>query len=378
MGFGAIKDLKKDQTQSYQRKYIKNLIVGSNLASLLMRDHLSSQSAALFSHEEIVERDLFFFPGNDVRGEANIAVLKALRPELEWQEREAPSRFYKDQKFREFGGRSKSETLLEGEEFFCDKGYYSDLRKLLPQQEKLAEYLSNSEEHFIDYIEKANPERLDEVTHWKIFCKDEVVIECENLFWGKSPAELAKLIKNKELLSNELIEMMVNSMGRKMLSVSLSFEEEVIAQAGTYFLPQSMTHEWGHFIVEAYPFDSEQKCQKIVCFCYVLEEESGDEEVSKKIKLLKRVFERIFPDILKKNHREEIVFSEDISSFPYGDEVYESVENNIKNLYFLGAQAPLTKGFASEYSLEVETQNVSFSAREIASFHQVRRLLKVD
>src|SRR5690606_14522652 len=109
----------------------------------------------------------------------------------------------------------------------------------------------------------------------------------------------------------------------------------------TLFIPQSMTHEWGHFIVEFEQFDHSAKIQKCHVLFLIHEEEPQTEDLASKIKLMKRVLDRVFPDIEKHMVKEFIRFDDEMFISDIKEEALEQVGFDYPNLKFLGQTAPV-------------------------------------
>jgi hypothetical protein len=106
-----------------------------------------------------------------------------------------------------------------------------------------------------------------------------------------------------------------------------------------------MTHEWGHFIVE---FENTNEGQ----FCHALflihEEEPQTEDLASKIKLMKRVLERVFPDFEKNINKEYIRFDDEMFISDVKDNLIEQIGFDYPTLKFLGQVAPMKPQFAQE------------------------------
>ena len=105
--------------------------------------------------------------------------------------------FYKDLKFRKFGGRSKPCKLLAGEEFFT-------FPALQEKRETVNEENVNT---LNEYLHQGRLKRIRVVEGgFELNLHNNTIIKTTNLTWGKSLPEFVDLVENKDKLPSALIE----------------------------------------------------------------------------------------------------------------------------------------------------------------------------
>lgn len=258
--------------------------------------------------------------------------------------------FYKDGKFHEFGSRAKPMNLLSGEDFFTKKGYRAAVASFFEESawENLDSMINEAlDMRIFQSIEKTTPQDLVEKQEWTLTFKDFTKQTCENLYVSLSPKKFLNYLAQKEALTAELIDVCSAATTQSAISVTWILNKE-FHQAGTLFIPQSMTHEWGHFIVEFEGFD--HKTGKAICHTLFLihEDEPQSEDLASKIKLMKRVLERVFPDLEKHIEKEFIRFDEEMFISDIKDQTAEQMAFDYPTLKFLGQSAPMATSFSQE------------------------------
>jgi hypothetical protein len=109
-----------------------------------------------------------------------------------------------------------------------------------------------------------------------------------------------------------------------------------------------MTHEWGHFIVEFENFNHQSQEQLCNILFLIHEEEPQSEELASKIKLMKRVLDRVFPDIEKHITKEFIRFEDEMLISDIKDSVVEQLLFDYPTLRFIGQSNPMPSEFSHE------------------------------
>jgi hypothetical protein len=249
-------------------------------------------------------------------------------PSLE-REEEVQAVFFKDLQWKEFGGRSKSEELLEGESYFTRKMVSQDHESLFecderPMLSSIQSIKFKEGEWFIE---------LSSGDSWR----------ARELVWGESPERFLQLFQDKTLLTEQELTGLNQLKGVQALIVEYMWPKNLFTQhlqdqtiefGKTYFIPLSYSHPHGHFICEWNEADSEKIKLKV---CYLMNgEDENEEEVSKKIKGLKKVLEKTFlvsPDFPS----EEWVFIE--------DDMPEVMKWNEKEKYHFSTLASITQRF---------------------------------
>lgn len=114
------------------------------------------------------------------------------------------------------------------------------------------------------------------------------------------------------------------------------------------FIPQSMTHEWGHFLVEFETFNYQQKEQLCHVLFLIHDEEPQSEDLAQKIKLMKRVLDRVFTDIEKHIKKEYIRFDEEMFVSGLKDSAMEQLSFDYPTLKFIGQASALPAELSQE------------------------------
>ena len=86
--------------------------------------------------------------------------------------------------------------------------------------------------------------------------------------------------------------------------------------------------------------------QEFSCLMYVDEDEVNEEGIAKKIKLMKRVIERVFSDFSKARYNEKIYYSQEMFINNTDDSLYESLKE--ESVTFIGQGAPIGSENSSE------------------------------
>lgn len=259
--------------------------------------------------------------------------------------------FYKDGKFHDFGGRAKSMELQSGEDFFLPKGHRLELSSLFASEdwENLDAILNEHQEiRILERIEKTTPEDLVDKKEWRLSFKDFGVVTAENLYVSLSPKKFLNYIQNKDSVTSELVDMCTSVQIQAAISVTWKLNKEIFSEEKTLFIPQSMTHEWGHFMVEFETFNFQNKEQLCHVLFLIHEEGPQTEDLASKIKLMKRVLDRVFPDIEKSIKEEFIRFDEDMFISEVKDSAIEQVGFDYPTLKFLGQTSPMTPELMQE------------------------------
>lgn len=348
MSFG-IRSLKKKQEnvkEKAQHKFVKNVLVGEDICVFLKAINFKEKGIPF---QIIVENDLnldlllkkWSNTLSSVTNSELKELLKAKYPQLEIKGF-ANALFYKDSKFHEFGARTKNFELKIGEEYYTQGIYDIDLTSVFRDKyEMLASILSeNTVKKIIVELEVTEPQDLVEVEHFKLHLSDYDTIGVETLYWSESPKKLFKLATLKEKLGEafnqysseiELYAGLVVDFKYNLVKENEAFSELIDKLV---FLPQSVTHEWGHFICMI-------KNDSILCQCILSSEEGfNEEDLAKKIRLMKRVIERVFDHLKIDETNEAIWFDENFWAEGQNDKQYFASNRN-ENLKMLGNFAPI-------------------------------------
>jgi hypothetical protein len=361
MSFGLLKhfkDIKKDKDEEKPKLFYRHIIIGQDLGSILKLCELKrshpEDSIKLISARPVNRQMLYEnyqFGISALRSENAVTEIykKHFNAKILPQSNEAL--FYKDGKFHEFSGRAKPMELLSGEEFFTKKGYTLEISSLFNPEdwENLDKILIEHQEiRIFESIEKTNPEDLVEKNEWLLSFKDFQKIYCENLYVGISPKKFHSHLINKDLLTPEIIDFTSSIEAQAALSVTWALKKEVHPEDRTLFIPQSMTHEWGHFIVEFESYNHAQKEQLCHALFLIHDEEPQSEDLASKIKLMKRVIDRVFPELEKNINKEYIRFDEDMYLSNVKDKLLEQIGFDYPTLKFIGQVAHMPENLQTE------------------------------
>jgi protoporphyrinogen oxidase len=197
-------------------------------------------------------------------------------------------------------------------------------------------------------IQKTEVSDLVDKKEWTLTFKDFGSVTAENLYLSLSPKKFLTYFQNKEKLSTELIDVCTAVEVQSAISVTWKLDKETYPEERTLFIPQSMTHEWGHFLVEFESYNYQNKEQLCHVLFLIHEEEPQSEDLASKIKLMKRVLDRVFPDIEKHIKQEFIRFDEEMFISHMKDSAMEQISFDYPTLKFLGQAAPMASHFQNE------------------------------
>jgi len=125
----------------------------------------------------------------------------------------------------------------------------------------------------------------------------------------------------------------------------------------------SYTHDWGHFIGE---FNKESGFKEVEFFSYIDKNDTNEDDVAKKIRLLKKSFEKIYNGSKKMEFNEFITLWDEGLCLKVEDSLYPFDEQKLSNLHFFSIQAPvndesvapelsgIARGLLAEKSLKAE------------------------
>lgn len=339
MGLGILKKLKKNEKLKTKKRQIKNLVVGNDLFSLKMYEFLKKEcreDVYILSGNEITSNELRFYGPSLLRGAENIDQFKNLWPDLNSVISDSKSFFYKENRFREFGGRSKSEKLLDGEQFYTQSGM------TFPEDEFFS-FLN--EKNYIDLLNQEQlyleVESIKKAELIELKCTNGDIICCEKLFWGNDPKHFLELYERKnDLLCSSIVKCCDSSNSTCSLFVKFVFDRKIFDTGKTIFLPLSATHDMGHFIGDFKSFENEEK-QEIEFVHLIDKNDSSEDEIAKKMKILRRNIEKIFPESNDAKIEEYITLCEKNINQKINDEQYQTIWNDEEQIFFVGMNAPL-------------------------------------
>lgn len=356
MGFGitALRRLKEDsRIQRNQKTFITHLVVGESFLAvkkyLQLKEKFGADNVLIMSENpltwELIQNS-WDCSVHMLRNEECANDLIGFMPELEIIPNQNKVEFYKDTKFHPFGGRAKPVKMLDGESFFTSPYYNWKLENMFScySQESLEKELIANPQKIIQKIEIQNPDDLVEKVNFSIETGEFEVFECENIYWFDGASKFTSLVANKDELASEVLEYATSVRSQTAIVVHLTVDKEIYKK-GTLLLPQSLTHDWGHFVVDFDEFDPAQNKQIIRTLIMLQEDDLSSEELGKKIRLFKRVFERVFPEFAKANCEEKIRFDQRALCYGMNDELTDKIKSAHPQLHLMGTDAPLSKEF---------------------------------
>ena len=365
MSFGLIKrfkDLKKTPESGVKKTFSQHVIIGGDLGAILklveLRKNHSAEQVRLISNKPLSRKNLeeeFRQSISLIRSLGSVEALYRKHFNAKLLPFKGESVFYKDGKFHDFNGRAKSMELQGNELFFTSKGYDYEIESFFQSEdwEKLDELIQSSQEMKIfESITKAGaPTDLVEKEEWILTFKDFSEISCENLYVSMAPHKFLNLIGNKNDLDASLIDFCSSTDSLAAMNVSFELSKDFSMASQTIFVPQSMTHEWGHFLVEFKDFVHSTKSATCNVLFLVKEEEPQAEDLGAKIKLMKRVLDRVFPDFEKSIKSEAIRFDDDM--FIQGARIESLLEvmSKFPTLEFLGQSKLVEESLINEQYL---------------------------
>ena len=340
---GILKSLKKETIKTKKHIEVKKLIVGDDFHTLHYLSAFGDQETRLVVLKKIEKESIVGKSFQRVRGAENIERCRQIFPNASIENEALRPTFYKENKFRHFGGRSKSEKLLLNEEFYTQDSVDFNLYEAFPFLndssfwERYAESFQQNQLKSIDFIADENK--------WSVEFFNGDLFKVENLVWGLPPWKFLKLVENKALFENNFIEYCESTKGSYCLTVKFQLSEPLSNQKETFFIPLSLTHDWGHFIGEFYKYNH----YFLELVNYFDPDDVNEEGISKRIKLLKRSLEKIYPQFAGTIQKEFISVNENIPQF--GFESKFCTKSMLPGLSFIGESAPLPEGEGTSHFL---------------------------
>ncbi len=311
-GFNLL-SLKKEDNQTQKKLYKRHLVIGEDVFSIALYNSLvsklgESEVGWICSHE-LTDNDIALLGPSTLRGNTNLDKLKNYFPDLDLSLLESESFFYKDMKWKDFGGRAKSEKLLWSEEFFTAKRSdieLTDFLSCLKEENFLANVNAKRMDFKVKSILHKTPDDLAEPANFEVTVASGELVNCESLYWGMGPSEYLNLYEKKSQLTNEFIEFCESTQTPTALYIRYDFERPVTDMKETLFIPLSYTHEWGHFVGEFKDIEIQNpeikdefspkkiKLQRAEFVTFMDIGHTSEEDISKKISLFKKILEKIF------------------------------------------------------------------------------------
>lgn len=344
-GFNLL-SLKKEVTEEFKTLYRRHVVVGEDLftVALLLElvEKFGKDNVLWICPREIQMYDLLPLGPTLLRGKANIEKFQALFPDVPVKVQPKSAEFFKELKWRKFGGRAKSEKLLWNEKFFTQERADFDIKDLYPflKDENLLTRLEELRYNVdVKDVERTAPSDLAEPNHFELILSDNDHVRCENLYWGGGAEKLLSKYEKKAQLTDDFITFCESTHSPSALYLRLVFEKPITEKVATLFIPLSYTHEWGHFVGEFKTLEGGHQLGNFVTFMDI--EATNEDEISKKIRLLKKNLEKIFGDSVNEIKEEYIKLTSSSPCLKIDDSLYKTVEKDWSNLKMVSINAPL-------------------------------------
>lgn len=363
-GFGlrAFKKLKEDSRKQDKRQYIPHIVCGDNeyavLTYLELRRRFGEEKVRLACRNPVDKQDVinqWKCSLYTVRNENAAAALRDVNARLEIVPGASKVQFYKDGKFHEIDGRARPQKFLEDEEYFKDSCFLMNKENLFSTEDwnDLDEILRRGQiNKYIGAVTRTEPKDLVEKTNFVLSTGEHENLECEKLYWCDSPKTFYKLLENKEEVSDAVTAFCAGVEERVGVTVHFDVQGKIRDEAGTVLLPQSATHEWGYFVLDFDAYDPEKNRQTFASMMFVDLDEVNEEELAKKIRLMKRVIGRVFPEFEKTKYSEHYHYNEQALIKNFLDDSF--FQNNAEQdiLKFVGIGAPVKSDHPQDFLYE--------------------------
>ncbi len=364
---------KKDEKSEIESLYFRHLVIGNDIFTIAKFFQLKKQfgdEVALVCDLELKRETLIPRGPTTLRGKQNIELFKSLYPNAKVEEQEKEPMFFKEKEWRSFKGRMKPEKLLYQEEFFMESGANIDLKELFDflDDETVFEKLNDLrfKASVKNLLHKEAPYDLVQPAKYCAELADGKEIGCEKLYWGLGPDKFVNHFKDPGMLSDQCIEYCERTQTPAMLVVAFQLSKQVGDLNSTKFIPLSYTHEWGHFIGEFLQRGDENWAEFI---CYVDPNHSSEQDLVKKIHLLKRSLDKIYENFSSFCLNEQVLFVPNSPCLKIDDKDFLNIKENNGDVSFVSYNAPLGDFLDGVSNFEYSDIPVSFFSRGISSLH---------
>lgn len=354
MSFGIknFKRQKDDSKASAQKQHISTVIMGEDLAAVLklvqLKQAMGPESLRLITPRFLTKQILIdHYTGqvSTLRDNQKTLEIMAKFPHAKSHRFDQEPQFAKEGQFHKFGSRAKPMEIRQNEDYFMAPRQEIELSSLFSPNDwsELDEILKTYQSvRIVEKIEKQNPTDLANRDEWWLLFKDLGEVTCTELWLSLPARTVLKASSQGQTLPTEAAAWYASIKHQAGIALSFDLKKELHPEPRTLFVPQSMTHEWGHFIVDVQPYSEEKKCYPVNALILMHEDEPTSELMADKIKLLKRVFERVFNDFEKNVTKEHIIVSEDYLEWSSEPQLAEAVLIGVPSLHVIGATAAAT------------------------------------
>lgn len=381
MAFKSLQSLRKTQPVKVDKKFFPIVVLGEDLFSLSAVRQLWQRygvaEVAFICSRHLDLKDFSLLGPNSLRGENNLKYFEKLYPTAAVKKQTQVASFYKESQFKSFAGRTKPEPLLPGESFYIEPRLEFDQQevfKLHQDQNFLAQLAEHTIELIPTAIKRYHSLDLIEKGKWKVTCSNGEEFVCEKLIFGRSPAVFLDLYKDKAELSDQLIEVCEKTQTPCSLIVRLEYHKKVCEREESLFLPLSFTYQWGHFVGEFSHYDESSNKQVGEFIHFINKDRATEDEVSKKIRLLKRNLEKNFPLIKGAKVEEFIVLKEESSCLDFDNAAFAKIAEEVSGVLFIGDNAYLSNDLSKADSFEDSFAETSHLTRGLLSLKTLEGL----
>ncbi len=344
---------------------IANLVVGGDIYALAtyktLCEKYGRENVLLLNSRPISMDDLKIQGPSTLRGKANLSVFNHLYPELNSSLEGSDSYFFKESRLHPFKGRAKPEKLLWGEEFFSTPRVDYNPFILFP-------YLNDPNFFLALNIQVDSIISISQEENFEIKTASGKNITSQNLYFGDGPYQFAKLFTPKEKLSNDFLQFCEETKSPLSLKIKFIFSSPVTENLSTIFIPLSQTYEMGHFVGE-FKFEDTKQIGNFIHFIDL--SHSSEEEIGKRIRLLKRNLEKIIPNFKKISYKEYISLSHKTPPTSISDEKFENVSHEVKNLFFIGENAAFSSANSLKNKFGYPSDQITHVSRALISHQNI-------
>ena len=347
MSFG-IKSFKKNKQDliAGDKRHISHVILGQDIAAVLKLVQLKAEHGPenlrlitpRFLTREVLADQYRCSPSTLRSNPHTLQVLEKF-PHARSLRFESESLFYKDGSWHKFNSRAKPMELKSFEESFQPPRQEISLESLFSPEDwdQLDETLKAYQSvRVLEKLEKQVPTDLANVDEWWMLFHDLGEVTATHLYTSLSARELLKRSGQGQTLPTEMSAWLSSVEKKAAIAIRFECNKQLHEETQTLFVPQSMTHEWGHFIVDVHPFDAQTKSHPLTALILLHDEEPTSEIMADKIKLLKRVFERVFPRFQESILSEYIFVTEDFFEVLSDAKLAEELTVAVPRLTVLG------------------------------------------
>ncbi len=349
------------------------VVVGNDLFSLAQFLELQKiywpNRSLLLSKDEFDIHDILLKRPWPFRGKENIEIFQKAYPDVELNKDDRKALFLKEGRLKEFGGKARPEKLLWGEAFYTYPKASIDIKNIFSFLKKSQGIIFDGQTMIKDKIVSIEKSCEKKSTDYFLTLTNGQIIKCEKLYWGEGPWKFLELYCQKKNLNVDFVNSCRRSKMPSSLYVDFTFHDFITAYEETIFIPLSYTYEWGHFIGEFFQEEGEYKA---TFFVFVDLDEENEENISRKIRLLKRQLEKLFPSFRKKLSQERLSLNDQSASLKIDDEVLFNTKNRLPNLHFIGPNGAIRDPQKWKNSIKFPLREISHFSRGILSLESAR------